>query len=148
MFIDHIPSSTTARDLFHGTAISLLQHPSYVGEEADRRHLVLCQGEHSKTIDRLPEYYTEVPPVASNLKVSQVPETSVKSLMRDGFRQQFKAEYQWLGNAKQIILHETPADEAVNISWAAFHATSQKGEARVIFNIGLHCSRKVLTLWP
>ena len=57
--------------------------------------------------------------------------------MRDGFRQQFKAEYQWLGNAKQIILHETPADEAVNISWAAFHATSQKVEACVISNIGL-----------
>ena len=33
--IDHNPSSTTARDSFHGTAISLIRHPSFVGEGTD-----------------------------------------------------------------------------------------------------------------
>ena len=34
--IDHNPSSTTAKVSFHGTAISLLQHPSFTGEGVDR----------------------------------------------------------------------------------------------------------------
>ena len=29
--IDHNPSATTSKDSFHGTAISLIQHPSYAG---------------------------------------------------------------------------------------------------------------------
>ena len=34
--IDHNPSSTTAKVSFHGTAISLFQHPSFTGEGVDR----------------------------------------------------------------------------------------------------------------
>ena len=75
------------RDYFHGIAISLIQHPSYVGDGVHQRHLVCGpEGGCSYTIDRLPEYYTEVPP-ASSIKVPQVPETKVKSLARDGVGQ-------------------------------------------------------------
>ena len=107
--IDHNPSSTTARDSFHGTAISLIQHPSFVGEGTDRSLLVLSGPERgcSKSIDRLPAYYTEVPPVASNIKVSQVPETRLESLSRDGISQHTKEEYQWLDNASEVIENKT-----------------------------------------
>ena len=125
--IDHNPSSTTARDSFHGTAISLIQHPSFVGEGTDRSLLVLSGPERgcSKSIDRLPAYYTEVPPVASNIKVSQVPETRLESLSRDGISQHTKEEYQWLDNASEVIENKSTADDSLDTSWAAFHASRQ-----------------------
>ena len=38
--IDHKPSSKTAKSSFHGTAISLIQHPSFTGEGVDRTIVV------------------------------------------------------------------------------------------------------------
>ena len=34
--IDHNPSSTTAKESFYGTGVSLFQHPSFAGEGVDR----------------------------------------------------------------------------------------------------------------
>ena len=123
--IDHNPSSTTARDSFHGTAISLIQHPSFVGEGTDWSLPVLSGPDRgcSKTIDRLPAYYTEVPPVSSNIKVSQVPETRLESLTRDGISQHTKEEYQWLDNASEVIENKSTADDSLDTSWAVFHAS-------------------------
>ena len=140
--IDHNPSSTTARDSFHGTAISLIQHPSFVGEGIDRSILVLSGPEvgcsRTKTIDRLPAYYTEVPPVASNIKVSQVPETKVESLTRGGISQHTKEEYQWLDNASEVIENQSTADDSLNTSWAAFHASRQ--------TLGIHATCSIVLL--
>ena len=125
--IDHNPSSTTARDSFHGTAISLIQHPSFVGEGTDRSLLVphVPEGGCSRNIDRLPAYYTEVPPVGSNIKVSQVPEMKVQSLTRDGISQHTKEEYQWLDNASEVIENKRTGDDSLDTSWVAFHASRQ-----------------------
>lgn len=118
--IDHNPSLTTARDSFHGMAISLLQHPSFVGEGADWSLLLSGpDGRCSKTIDRLPGSYTEVNPVTSNIKVSRVPETRVGSLTRD------------------VLVNNTTADVALNISWAAFHASRQPLGTRATCSIAL-----------
>ena len=38
--IDHNPSSRTAKDSFHGTAISLTQHPSKNVDEDDRSSVI------------------------------------------------------------------------------------------------------------
>ena len=126
--IDHNPSSTTARDSFHGTAISLIQHPSFVGEGTDRSLLSVPEGGYSRTIDHLPAYYTEVPPVASNIKDSKVPETKIQSLTRDGISQHTKEEYQWLDNASKVI--ENKRTDSLDTSWAAFHASRQTLEIR------------------
>ncbi|KAJ8416192.1 hypothetical protein AAFF_G00382140 [Aldrovandia affinis] len=92
----------------------------------------------SKTIDRLPEYYTEVPPVSSNIKVSQVPETRIKSLTRDGFSWHNKEEYKWLDNAREVVENKTTADDhAMNTSWAAFHASRQPPGIRVTSSTAL-----------
>ena len=72
--IDHNPSATTSKDSFHGTAISLIQHPSYTGEGVDRS-IVIVGGSgdaRSKTVAPLPHYYTDVPPVTSSIKKSPV----------------------------------------------------------------------------
>ena len=39
--IDHNPSATTLKNSFHGTAISLLQHPSYTGEGVDQSIIIV-----------------------------------------------------------------------------------------------------------
>ena len=136
--IDHNFSSTTARDSFHGTAISLIQHPSVFGEGTDRSLLSVPEGGYSRTIDHLPAYYTEVPPV-SNIKVSQVPEMKLQSLTRDGISQHTKEEYQWLDNASKVI--ENKRTDSLDTSWAASHASQQTLE------IHATCSTLLLPLF-
>ncbi|KAG0720104.1 hypothetical protein GWK47_049141 [Chionoecetes opilio] len=62
--IDHNPSSTTSTDSFHGTGISLFQHPSLQNNGTDRReHSVLEQPSTTTTLSELPESYTCVRPL-------------------------------------------------------------------------------------
>ena len=65
--IDHNPSSTSAHDLFHGTGISLFQHPD---EDFTGVHRNITsnpddtrRGRQKRTA-QLPKTYTIVPPVA------------------------------------------------------------------------------------
>ena len=83
------------------------------------------EGGCSRNIDLLPAYYTEVPPVASNIKVSQVPEMKVQSLTRDGISKHTKEEYQWLDNASEVIENKRTGDDSLDTSWFAFHASRQ-----------------------
>lgn len=95
---DHTPTSTTSKDAFHGTSISLNQHPTHDGAGVDRS-ISVTEGSvdgHSKAVDALPQLYTDVPPVNNSIKNSPVPATSVTSLKRDGFKQQAKNDYLWL----------------------------------------------------
>ena len=73
--IDHNPSSTTAKDSFHGTAISLHQHPSFVDEGNSRILSELLETEQgsSKTINRLPDCYTNAPPCSWQHQISGGP---------------------------------------------------------------------------
>jgi len=95
--IDHNPSATTSKDSFHGTAISLIQHPSYTGEGMDRS-IVNVGGSGdawSKTVAPLPHYYTDVTVylVTSSIKKSPVPAARVASLTRGDFKQQTDEVY-------------------------------------------------------
>ncbi|KAK0146492.1 hypothetical protein N1851_014183 [Merluccius polli] len=116
-----------------------MQHPSLDGEEAGTKQIVLCDDEveRSKTIVHLPEYYTEIPPVACNFKVLEVPETSVRSLTRGGIRQHIEAEHQWLANARKSAENKTAAAGALDVSWAAFHASRQTHVSRAMSPIAL-----------
>ena len=130
--IDHNPSSTTAKGSFHGTAISLLQHPSFTGEGVDRSIAIVggSREANSKMVGRLPHYYTDVPPVTTNVKNIAVPATSVVSLARDNFKEQTEEEYMWLEHARRVIEDNTRTGE--NISWSAFHASRQPQLAQTI----------------
>ena len=75
--IDHNPSSTTSKESFHGTGISLLQHPTFNGEGVDR-NIVIAEGSGnvgSKSVDCLPHFYTDVPllSTASRSHLFQLP---------------------------------------------------------------------------
>ena len=64
--IDHNPSSTTCKDSFHGTAISLVQHPTTVSPGNNRAIDTFdptAKSSASKKIAKLPLNYSEVPPL-------------------------------------------------------------------------------------
>lgn len=85
--IDHNPSSTTSKASIHGTGTSLIQHPTISGEGLDRTSLVIETSGISKTVDELPQFYTDVPPVTNSIKKCYLPATVLTSLKREGFEQ-------------------------------------------------------------
>ena len=96
--IDHHPSSTTAKDSFQGTGISLLQHPICADSGVERGTVIDSGSAVSRTVGYLPEYYMEVLPVAFSVNESSVPATSVMSLKRESFAKHNDKEYKWLEN--------------------------------------------------
>ena len=62
--IYHNPSSVTAQGAFHGTGISLFQHPTS-DSPGEEREVVSIDNQHSKTkrLARLPDSYTAVRPI-------------------------------------------------------------------------------------
>jgi len=70
--IDHNPTSSTSKDAFHGTAISLFQHPDYDGQGTEMSSIILSAS--SKYIKPLPDFYTSyVPPVVTPSKDPTLP---------------------------------------------------------------------------
>ena len=129
--LDHNPSATTANDSFHGTGISLLQHP-VSADEGVQNAIVITGNAGSRSVGNLPHFYTDVPPIACSVKQSPVPATSVISLKRDGFKEQTGREYRWLENTRHILEESTELQSNVNISWAAYHAQNQESVDRII----------------
>lgn len=130
--IDHNPSSTTSKESFHGTSISLVQHPRFTGEGTERSNVntgSYCYKE-SKTVGNLPNYYTDILPVTDNIKRSPVPTASVLSLNRSDLKQGHEEEYNWLENARQSLDGTTETFE--NTSWSAYHASRQPTDGCVM----------------
>jgi len=122
--IDHNPSSTTSKESFHGTDISLLQHPTFDGEGRDRS-IVLVGESHDiscKSVDHLPHFYTDVPPVTETVKNLTISATIIASLDRESYDQQTK-QYAWLNNTKEVLLSSKTDFPVMNASWAAYHAS-------------------------
>lgn len=73
--IDHNPSSTTATGSFHGTGISLFQHPNEHSSGLDRReHSILVKKtSSSKRVSELPQSYTNVCPLELPRKDPPIP---------------------------------------------------------------------------
>ena len=127
--IDHNPSVTTAKDSLHGTAISSLQHPSCADEGVDRGFVIIRGNAISRAVTSLPHFYTDVPPVTS-VKQTAIPATSLVSLKRTNFKTHTEREYSWLENTRNVL--EGSAENSVNLSWAAYHASNQEPGNRVI----------------
>ena len=82
--IDHNPSSTTATGSFHGTGISLFQHPTILGEGTTRDVLMIKDSSSSKClINPLPKFYTCVPPVSLKNADAEVPLMTVQMVIKE-----------------------------------------------------------------
>jgi hypothetical protein len=74
--IDHNPSSTSAHDAFHGTGISLFQHPDddFAGVQ---QHVATTPSDTQRgpkrKVAQLPDTYTNVPSVAPLRQIPPVP---------------------------------------------------------------------------
>ena len=127
--IDHNPSSMTAHDSFHGTAISAIQHPTHDCPGIDRGVLVLENGTSVRTVAPLPSSYTEVPPAALKKKEFTVP--PLQGLMIPSSLQTViqgrKDEFDWL-KAVMVSLEKERPEKDEWLSWAAYHASLQKAE--------------------
>lgn len=122
--IDHNPSSTTATGSFHGTAISITQHPTVHFEGTDQEVISIDDESDTlkKTVDPLPAYYTEVPPVMLRNNYPNVPKREGPMA---GDRQllnvSLQDERQWLDCTMQNLKEEWAPDKGF-VSWAAYHA--------------------------
>lgn len=126
--IDHNPSSTTPKESFHGTGISLSQHPSSEQGVDLRFGIVIVDGSTtSKTVNFLPSFNPDVPPITTSIKQPVVSPSGVTSLKRGNRK---LVEYHWLEDIRQVI--EGTSDKMNNLSWAAFHASRQTQQGQVL----------------
>ena len=121
--IDHNPSSVTAHDSFHGTAISLRQFPTSEIPGV-KRTKVQRDIERKSKISPLPLSYSLVPSKSATFD-PVVPTRCVPlSAEEDSIKINSQKETQWLSNLSSKINNPTQ-DDIYDLSWAAFHASNQ-----------------------
>ena len=124
--IDHNPSSTSFQSSFHGTAISLVQHPcnGQLGTPRDADVFDPSKPSTSKTISYLPSSYSEVTPMAlatGDLNFPEVPQQLLTSRVSLSDERGYDEE-DWLSNTQELVAKEKlqPKDF---VSWAAHRAS-------------------------
>ena len=127
--IDHNPSATSAQGSFHGTGISLFQHPDLdnAGTKQERDTFL----KSGKTISKLPDSYTMVPPVTAYRK--ELPLPDLPGLVRsDGtkVKERVGDEYKWCEHVTRVIETELNSQDEkdLHVSWAAYHANEMPAE--------------------
>ena len=118
--IDHNPSSTSATTSFHGTSISIFQHPTSENQ-GEVREPNKIRNSKAKKVPELPDSYTNVHPAFFTKKNPCPPKGNITydSLPKILLTK----EYEWL---EQVSLTQTLDDE-VNITWSTYHAEKKRG---------------------
>lgn len=122
--IDHNPGSISSHDSFHGTAISLVQHPTNQNKgerrEADSFDPTISA---SKKITHLPLSFSNVPPVAlSGCELYAPPVNTDMQAQTTTTNQRRDVEIDWLQHVQDLVLKED-LDKDDAISWAAYRAS-------------------------
>ena len=116
--IDHNPSSTTASGSLHGTAMTIMQHPTQHNKGQDRHEIIL---DTSRLYD-LPDSYTIVPSLCkSTVQIPKVTMQITESNLHDAIEE----ENEWLSSASELLTHEA-FDDYKAMSWSAFHAAKER----------------------
>ena len=125
--LDHNPSSTTSRESFHGTGISLFQFPTLCNEGLSQPTVNTASA--AKKLPKLPDSYTIVPAVVLRKDAVVVPSvpTSSQLLSHPHCNEAVQTEHNWLKHVMEAISKEE-LDKEERISWAAYHALSSKSE--------------------
>ena len=144
--IRHNPSSTTAKDSFHGTSLSLFQHPTLENKGPDRPAVRYVERPViTKTVTPLPDFYVSIPPVVlrnAEPKIpqhKQVPKSSTESL-----HDVIKVETEWFNTVKENNENETKPLFAIvkQIQWTW---PDLYGEDKIVIMFGgLHVEKTVL----
>ncbi|CAE1303156.1 unnamed protein product [Acanthosepion pharaonis] len=96
--IDHNPTATTASTSFHGTSISMFQHPSK--ENREQRVSPKITDSRTRKVPELPEDYTNIAPAyfKKNPTPASVDEVSLSD--HSLFQRNIRVEYEWLEKFK------------------------------------------------
>uniref|UniRef100_UPI00358DF98B uncharacterized protein isoform X2 n=1 Tax=Myxine glutinosa TaxID=7769 RepID=UPI00358DF98B len=119
--IDHDPTATSAHGSFHGTGISLFQHPNTENCGTEQMRIPLTKS--GKKVRKLPESYTLVPAVSALKNGLPVPE--VCGLMQSDCSLMTAAvaeEQRWCDHISNVV-DDGNADKDIHVSWGAYHAT-------------------------
>ena len=102
--LDHNPSSTTAKDSFRGTGISLFQFPTKSGKGQSQDGLSTMFFPQTKKYHQLPDKFTTVPAVALQKTTVAVPKPprDIKSV-HGHLDRACEKEKQWLEHAIQLL---------------------------------------------
>ena len=115
--IDHNVTATSAQQHFHGTSISLFQHPD---QNALANAITINTTDKSNLTNKLllPEYYLNIEPVNKG-NVTR-PMSSINT--RDGENTYFPLEENsaWLEKSELIIIDDDQQDMNTKLSWSAF----------------------------
>ena len=123
--IDHNPSSTSSHDSFHGTAISLVQHPTTQKKgECPEAHLFDPDISCSKKIAQLLLSFCNVPPVALPCGELYAPpvNTNMLAVPMTATNQQQYLEDDWLQHVRNHLPKEDLSKDD-SLSWAAYRAS-------------------------
>lgn len=123
--IDHNPSATSSTSAFHGTSISLFQHPTQDNQGEDREPLQV-KGTTAKTVPELPDSYVNITPAHIANKIPP-PSQETDLVLPDVelLNPQLSLEYEWLQKVSTI----TDANESVDITWSSHHADKKRSPA-------------------
>lgn len=131
--IDHNPSSRTAKDSFHGTAISITQHPSADSQGQEREQV--SQQDYtltkSKIVNNLPEFYTTITPVTDGSKkdIFCPKVTGSYKPKEDMLSKSITEEQAWLERVEKLLEKEK-LEEKEYLSWSAYFASVQQSVLR------------------
>ena len=115
--IDHNPSSRTARESFHGTAISLFQSR----EEPDEGQVRVRTNIDSGTdILKLPSDYVTVPPLMTTVKATLPGSSPVTFHVANDLSNERCKEENW---AQMVISNLERDEEGTSITWSGHHAS-------------------------
>ena len=119
--LDHNPSSTTAKDSFHGTGISLFQLPT-VSNEGYQQSIITLPSTNTTKKHQLPEEYTTVPAVVLNKDNIVVPKTSDHTSSVSGHMEEAKVKEKcWLEHGIEFLMKDE-LEKGDAVSWASYHA--------------------------
>lgn len=128
--IDHNPTATTANTSFHGTSISMFQHPTLNngGEIWQPFHL---WDNRANKVPEIPESFYNIQPAFFNKKNPEprpVANLPLPDLIL--FHRNFASEYEWL--EKVSLTQEV--DASSTITWSAYHASQRRSQG---FNVSI-----------
>lgn len=123
--IDHNPSSTTTHNSFHGTANSLVQHPTTSNKGNDHSIPVLNEtAESQRKIAQLPEMSTNVQPAVLQVKEPFAPPVVGPLKPSSATPEHIENEFEWLNHLRELLGKETVQKDDY-LSWARFHPSRQ-----------------------
>ena len=122
--LDHNPSSTTAKDSFHGTGISLFQLPT-VSNEGYQQSIITLPSTNTTKNHQLPEEYTTVPAAVLNKDNIVAPKTSDHTSSVSGHMEEAKVKEKcWLEHAIRFLMKDE-LEKGDAVSWASYRASNQ-----------------------